>query len=177
VPLSQRSRVRRTVPVRRARRRGAAYLNWFAEHGFDTYEAEQINEGEGDLLHTDRFLLAGTGLRTDHSAHAELQELFGLPVITLQLIDPHFYHLDTALTVLGGANVAYLPEAFSDGSRRVLKQLFPDAIIATPADGAVLGLNAVCDGAMSCSPSRQPGSPTSSPRAASSPYRWTCPSC
>ena len=45
-----------------------------------------------------------------------------------------------------GINIAYLPEAFSDGSRRVLKQLFPDAIIATPLDAAVLGLNAVCDG-------------------------------
>jgi N-dimethylarginine dimethylaminohydrolase len=125
---------------------GPAYLNWFAANGFDTYEAKQVNEGEGDLLITDRFLLAGTGLRTDHAAHAEVQELFGRPVITLQLIDPRFYHLDTALTVLGGSNVAYLPEAFSDGSRRVLKQLFPDAIIATPADAAVLGLNAVCDG-------------------------------
>jgi N-dimethylarginine dimethylaminohydrolase len=123
-----------------------AYLDWFAERGFDTYAAERVNEGEGDLLHTDRFLLAGTGRRTEHAAHAEAQELFGLPVITLQLVDPHFYHLDTALTVLGGVNIAYLPEAFSDGSRRVLKQLFPDAIVATLADAAVLGLNAVCDG-------------------------------
>lgn len=125
---------------------GPAYLDWFARNGFATYEAKRVNEGEGDLLHTDRFLLAGTGLRTDHAAHAEVQELFGRPVITLQLIDPRYYHLDTALTVLGGSNIAYLPEAFSDGSRRVLKQLFPDAIIATPADAAVLGLNAVCDG-------------------------------
>jgi N-dimethylarginine dimethylaminohydrolase len=73
-------------------------------------------------------------------------------VITLQLVDPRFYHLDTALTVLGTAadrenpTIAYLPEAFSEGSRRVLEQLFPDAILAAPEDAAVLGLNAVCDG-------------------------------
>jgi N-dimethylarginine dimethylaminohydrolase len=65
----------------------------------------------------------------------------------LQLVDPHYYHLDTALTVLGGpAGVAYLPEAFSAGSRKVLAQLFPDAIVAAPEDAAVLGLNAVSDG-------------------------------
>lgn len=123
-----------------------AYLNWLAEAGFETHEAKHVNEGQGDLLLTDRFLLAGTGFRTDLGAHAEAQEIFARPVITLQLVDPHFYHLDTAVTVLGGANIAYLPEAFTESSRRVLAQLFPDAVIARSADAAVLGLNAVCDG-------------------------------
>lgn len=126
---------------------GPAYLDWFAQRGFVTQEAKSVNEGEGDLLLTERYLLAGTGFRTDLYAHAQAQELFGQPVITLQLVDPHYYHLDTALTVLGGpAGVAYLPEAFSAGSRKVLRQLFPDAVIASATDAAVLGLNAVSDG-------------------------------
>ena len=126
---------------------GPAYLDWFAQRGFVTQEAKSVNEGEGDLLLTERYLLAGTGFRTDLYAHAQAQELFGRPVITLQLVDPHYYHLDTALTVLGGpAGVAYLPEAFSAGSRKVLRQLFPDAILASATDAAVLGLNAVSDG-------------------------------
>jgi N-dimethylarginine dimethylaminohydrolase len=123
-----------------------AYLNWLADAGFVTHEAKERNEGEGDLLLTRGFLLAGTGFRTDLAAHAEAQELFGRPVITLQLVDPRYYHLDTALTVLRGDTIAYLPEAFSASSRRVLAQLFPDAIEASPADAAVLGLNAVSDG-------------------------------
>ncbi|OLE23284.1 MAG: amidinotransferase [Actinobacteria bacterium 13_1_20CM_3_71_11] len=126
---------------------GPAYLDWFATRGFVTQEAKSVNEGEGDLLLTDRYLLAGTGFRTDLHAHAQAQELFGRPVVTLQLVDPHFYHLDTALTVLGGpAGIAYLPEAFSAGSRKVLRQLYPDAVIASEIDAAVLGLNAVSDG-------------------------------
>jgi N-dimethylarginine dimethylaminohydrolase len=123
-----------------------AYLNWFAANGFETHEAKHVNEGEGDLLLTERFLLAGTGFRTDNGAHTEAQELFGRPVITLQLVEPHFYHLDTALTVLNGETIAYLPDAFSASSRKVLAQLFPDAIHATRQDAAVLGLNAVSDG-------------------------------
>lgn len=124
-----------------------AYLNWLDEAGFDTHEAKYVNEGEGDLLLTRPFLLAGTGFRTDHAAHAEAQELFGRPVITLQLVDPRFYHLDTALTLLGGDDsIAYLPEAFSESSQKVLRRLFPDAILATADDAGVLGLNAVSDG-------------------------------
>ncbi len=126
---------------------GPAYLDWFARNGFDTHEAKHTNEGEGDLLLTEGYLLAGTGWRTDLDAHAEAQELFGRPTITLRLVDARFYHLDTALTVLGGpAQVAYLPAAFSPGSQAVLRRLFPDAIIAEEADAAVLGLNAVSDG-------------------------------
>ena len=125
---------------------GPAYLDWLAGHGFAPHEAKEINEGEGDLLLAGRFVLAGTGFRTALDAHGEVQELFGRPVITLQLVDPRFYHLDTALTVLGENQIAYLPEAFSEGSRRVLARLFPDALLASEADASVLGLNAVSDG-------------------------------
>lgn len=126
---------------------GPAYLDWFAAQGFETHEAKCDNEGEGDLLLAGEYLLAGTGFRTEPAAHAQAQELFGRPTITLELVDPRFYHLDTALTVLGGpAGIAYLPEAFSPGSQQVLRRLFPDAIVAEIADAEVLGLNAVSDG-------------------------------
>ncbi|MEV6298387.1 dimethylargininase [Actinoplanes sp. NPDC051861] len=123
-----------------------AYAAWFRERGFDVYEPKHTNEGEGDILLVGDVLLAGTGFRTAHASHAETQEVLQRPVITLQLVDPAYYHLDTALCVLDDVNIAYLPEAFSPGSRSVLQQLFPNAIIATPEDAAVLGLNAVSDG-------------------------------
>jgi N-dimethylarginine dimethylaminohydrolase len=111
---------------------------------------EQVNEGEGDFAYLPGayggIVLAGYGFRTDPAAHAEAQEILGVPVVSLQLVDPRYYHLDTALCVLDDRTVAYLPDAFSPGSRAVLRRLFPDAVIATPADAAVLGLNAVSDG-------------------------------
>jgi N-dimethylarginine dimethylaminohydrolase len=67
-------------------------------------------------------------------------------VVTLRLVDPRFYHLDTALFPLAGGNVAYYPGAFSAGSQKVLRRMFPDAVIAGAADAAVLGLNSVSDG-------------------------------
>ena len=112
----------------------------------DVVEPVHTNEGEGDFLVVGDLVLAGHGFRTDPGAHAEAQELFGVPVVSLSLVDPSYYHLDTALAVLDDANVAYYPEAFSPGSRAVLQRLFPDAVLASAHDAAVLGLNAVSDG-------------------------------
>ena len=126
---------------------GAAYLTWFAEHGFaQIKEPEHVNEGEGDLLTLDQVILAGTGFRTTPSAHREAQEFLGRPVVSLQLVDPRYYHLDTALFPLGDGSIAYYPGAFSPGSRAVLERMYPDALIASAEDAAVLGLNAVTDG-------------------------------
>jgi N-dimethylarginine dimethylaminohydrolase len=126
---------------------GPAYAEWFRGQGFaDVLTPTHTNEGEGDFLTLDHVILAGTGFRTTVAAHQEAQEFFGRPVVTLQLVDPRFYHLDTALFPLGGDNVAYFPGAFSEGSRRLLHRLFPNAILAEEADATVLGLNAVSDG-------------------------------
>ncbi|MFC0705566.1 dimethylargininase [Cellulomonas uda] len=129
---------------------GPAYQKWFADRGYVTHTAAQVNEGEGDILVVGDLILAGTGFRTERAAHAEAQELFGRPVVSLELVDPHYYHLDTALAVISSdpasPQIAYYPPAFSAGSRAVLDQLFPDAIHATAADAAALGLNAVSDG-------------------------------
>ncbi|MFD5075226.1 dimethylargininase [Streptomyces sp. NPDC058371] len=129
-----------------------AYETWFKAAGFDVHRPESVCEGEGDLVPVGRYVLAGTGFRTTREAHREVQEFFGVPVISLQLVDPRFYHLDTALFVLddgsGGheANIAYYPEAFSPGSREALDRLFPDAVIATHEDAMAFGLNSVSDG-------------------------------
>ncbi|MCX5012526.1 arginine deiminase-related protein [Streptomyces sp. NBC_00555] len=126
---------------------GPAYLKWFESRGYrELLWPEYINEGEGDILTVGRRLLAGTGFRTDPRSHAEAQEFFGLPVTGLTLVDPEFYHLDTALAVLSDDEVMYYPAAFSEGSRAVLRTLFPDAILATAEDAAVFGLNAFSDG-------------------------------
>jgi N-dimethylarginine dimethylaminohydrolase len=120
---------------------------WLAEAGFTIVRATQVNEGEGDILFTERALLAGTGFRSDHAAHLEIQETFGRPVLSLQLVDPRFYHLDTALAVLTDDHlITYYPGAFSPGSQKILARLFPDAVIADEADALPMGINCVSDG-------------------------------
>ncbi|MBX6371700.1 MAG: amidinotransferase [Acidothermus sp.] len=126
----------------------ALYRERLRELGFtDVTEPHFVNEGEGDFLVVgSRFVLAGYGMRTDPRAHAEAEAVLGLPVISLELVDPRYYHLDTALAVLDETTIAYYPPAFSSAGRRILAELFPDALVVDDADAAVLGLNAVSDG-------------------------------
>jgi N-dimethylarginine dimethylaminohydrolase len=136
---------------RERRAEAAAHRSWFTAAGFQRVITPRfVNEGEGDLLVAGRpgaeVVLAGTGFRTDQRAHAEAGAVLGRPVLPLELVDPRYYHLDTALTVLDGDTIAWLPEAFAPGSRAVLADRFPDAIVADPDEAAVLGLNAVSDG-------------------------------
>ena len=124
-----------------------AYAAYLASASLGPVAAASFtNEGEGDFLVIGDRILAGTGFRTDVASHRELETLSQMPVITLELIDPRFYHLDTALAVLDDRTVAYFPGAFSPASLAVLEEMFPDAIIADAADAEVLGLNAVSDG-------------------------------
>ncbi|MFJ8015140.1 dimethylargininase [Streptomyces sp. NPDC096339] len=123
------------------------HLAWFRDHGYrNVHEPSHVNEGEGDFAVTATYILAGRGFRSSPLSHDEAQEFFGRPVIGLDLVDPRFYHLDTALSVLDGDEIMYYPAAFSPGSQGVLRRLFPDALIAEASDAAALGLNAVSDG-------------------------------
>lgn len=124
----------------------APYAAWMRRHFSDVVMPTLTNEGEGDLLWTGRLLLAGSGFRTDPAAHREVAEALGVPLVPLTLVDPSFYHLDTALSVLAPDMVAYFPGAFSPGSRAALERLYPDAIIASRADAEWFALNAVSDG-------------------------------
>src|ERR1700752_374002 len=124
----------------------AAYAEWMTRHGFDPAETRHVNEGQGDLLVVGAIVLAGYGFRTERQAHAEIAAHVGLPVVSLESVDPRFYHLDTALAVLDDTTIAYYPPAFSEESRTGLLELFPDAIEVATAAAYVLGLNAVPDG-------------------------------
>ena len=124
----------------------AAYAEWMSRHGYHPAETRHVNEGQGDLLVVGSIILAGYGFRTQRAAHDEIAGLTQMPVVSLELVDPRFYHLDTALAVLDDTTIAYYPPAFSDESRATLLELYPDAIEVAGADADVLGLNVVSDG-------------------------------
>lgn len=131
---------------------GGAYASWLSEHGYRVTEPTRTNEGEGDFLALGSMILAGTGFRTSLEAHIEAAAALDRPVVSLELVDPRFYHLDVAIAVLDDGNgpapadIAYYPGAFSKHSQRTLRDLFPDAILCSEADARSLGLNAVSDG-------------------------------
>jgi len=125
---------------------GAAYLTWLSRSGYPAAAPGGVNEGEGDIVFAEHAILAGYGYRTDAGVASELEAWFGLPVLSLRLVDPRFYHLDTALCVLDAHTAAYYPAAFDDAGRAELASHFAELIEAKDEDAEVLGLNAVSDG-------------------------------
>ena len=125
---------------------GPAYMDWFRSQGLDVREPVATNEGEGDFLLVGDTILAASGFRSDTSSHQEIAQIFGREVVSLQLVNPSYYHLDTALAVIDSTTIAYLPSAFDEDSLETLRKRYPDAIIATEEDAAFLGLNSFSDG-------------------------------
>lgn len=145
--------VKFSVDERRGEER--PYMDRFAELGFEVVEPIAAQEGEGDILLVGDTILAGHGFRSSLESHREIARIFDREVVSLKLIDPRFYHLDTAISVLdpvqgpGGvekANIAYLEHAFDEESQKVLAERYPDAIRVADEDGAVFGLNSASDG-------------------------------
>ena len=59
----------------------------------------QRGQGQGGLLSHEDLVLAGAGLAADHAAHAEPRSFSAARFISLDLVGPHYYRLDTALAV------------------------------------------------------------------------------
>ncbi|GAA3534685.1 amidinotransferase [Aeromicrobium flavum] len=140
-----------------------AHVDFLRGAGREVERPAHVNEGEGDFLVLAELVLAGHGFRTARDAHEEAARVLDRRVVSLELVDPRFYHLDVALGVLddgGGAtpaDVAWFPGAFSPSSRRVLRRLFPGSLECSEADALAFGLNLVSDGVNVVLPSEAAG--------------------
>jgi ornithine--oxo-acid transaminase len=117
------------------RRAESTYLRrWLASQGFLLWETprETAFEGEGDLCFSDsgRALWAAHGVRTCKAAHRHVADAWHVPVTSLHLVDPRFYHLDTCFTPLASPNggsgyLLYYPGAFDAASQALIEQAYP----------------------------------------------------
>lgn len=120
---------------------------WLHQNGnTHTKRAEHIFEGGGDNMVCGNKILAGHGFRSDAGAADEMRDYFGCEVISIKIVDPDFYHLDTSMAVLSSDTVAYYPGAIDEASQASLKKAIPNLIEATHDEAKGFGLNAVSDG-------------------------------
>jgi N-dimethylarginine dimethylaminohydrolase len=123
------------------------FADWYEKNGFRVIRQNDPPvdfEGNGDVIwHPGKQLLyIGFGYRTDKTALKRAAKLINAPVIGLELVDPRFYHLDTALCPLDSRTAIYVPAAFSAEGKKLIKQSFP-RLIEAPIDEA---LNFVANG-------------------------------
>ncbi|MEZ4355479.1 MAG: TIGR00300 family protein [Myxococcota bacterium] len=123
----------RVVPARfRMPERAAEeppFADWFAQAGIElvALPGEDPFEGEGDALFQpgEPLLWAGYGVRTALETHVTLGETFGVDVVSLRLVDPRFYHLDTCFAPLPEGRLLYYPAAFDERSQRDIARRIP----------------------------------------------------
>ncbi len=104
----------------------APFRAWFEAQGYTTITPppDFKFEGEGDALFAGDRLVAGYLKRSDIQAHRWLSEQLHKPVLSLELVDDRWYHLDTALFVLSPEQVVYYPGAFDPYARTVIESNF-----------------------------------------------------
>jgi N-dimethylarginine dimethylaminohydrolase len=102
---------------------------WLQDHGFLLWETprETAFEGEGDALFDvdGKLLWAAHGVRTCLQCHRHLAQAWHVPVASLHLVDPRFYHLDTCFAPLTGGYLLYFPDAFDAASRASIEARYP----------------------------------------------------
>jgi N-dimethylarginine dimethylaminohydrolase len=109
-----------------------------------------VLEGAGDCVF-DRMrnlFWMGFGPRSDAAACRVVEETFGVEAIALELCDPRFYHMDTALCPLPGAEVLYVPGAFTAAGRAAIAERVGAEwrIEIGETDAREFAANAVCLG-------------------------------
>ncbi len=120
---------------------------WFKNAGYSQILMPKHDfEGEGDALLWNDTLFAGYPWRSDQSSHKELADFFGLKVVSLQLTDARFYHLDTCLTVVDDQTVTIWPPALTDEAIKQIRQLVPNVIEVSEQSALAYGLNTASDG-------------------------------
>lgn len=121
---------------------------WFQEHGFqlERLPAGRYFEGAGDALYCGDTLIAGYRIRSDVRSQQLVGELTGSRVIPLELVDGHYYHLDTCFCPLAPGVALWFPGAFDDYGRKVLPEVVPELIVVAAEEARSFACNAVVVG-------------------------------
>ncbi|HKR99764.1 MAG TPA: arginine deiminase-related protein [Candidatus Dormibacteraeota bacterium] len=116
--------------------------------GFEVCELphEVSFEGAGDALFLGERLFCGHGFRTDRESHALVGQMLGVETVTLQLVDPRFYHLDTCFCPLDAQTAIFAPDAFDEESARTIRELVPRPIEVPLDVAAGFACNAMPNG-------------------------------
>lgn len=123
------------------------FEEWFKENGYETIRLPRdiAFEGAGDALFLGGILYSGYVPRTDISSHNLVSEALGVQVISLELTNKSFYHLDTCFCPLKDDYLIYYPQAFDEYANKVIEANVPEEkrIIVNAEEASYFTCNAV----------------------------------
>ena len=106
------------------------YKQWFEKNNFEIHELPKdlFLEGNGDVYFWNELIFMGTGHRSSNNSAKFLEEFFNRKTITIQSINPAFYHLDVGFFPLDSTTIFFYPDAYSQETQRALKKITPNLI-------------------------------------------------
>jgi len=121
------------------------FERWFADHSFEIVRLpkELLFEGEGDALFCGDVLFCGYRFRSDIQSHQWLGDVLRCLVISVELVDSRFYHLDTCFCPLGEGRALWFPDGFRDYGQDNLRDHILDLIEVVVDEALRFACNAV----------------------------------
>lgn len=130
------------------RREAPHYEEWFRSRGFDILRLPTgiFFEGEGDLLRCGNLWFAGYHIRSDILSHQRVAEIIEQEILSLELHNEWYYHLDTCFCPLGQGRALFHPPAFDSYARKVLENHIPELVAVSAEEAARFACNAIVAG-------------------------------
>jgi len=124
------------------------FERWFADRGYEMVRLPNglLFEGEGDALSCGDVLVCGYRFRSDIRAHHVLGDLLKCLVISVELVNGRFYHLDTCFCPLPGGGAAWYPAAFDEYGQRSIRHHLHDLVEVSDPEAFRFACNAVVVG-------------------------------
>jgi N-dimethylarginine dimethylaminohydrolase len=124
------------------------FENWFVAEGYEVIkiDSDAYFEGQGEALWFGNKLMVGSGFRANLAGHRELRRYLGESLVSVKIVEPRFYHLDTCFLPLGHNVAAYYPPAFDPESRSKLIRLIPNLLEVSKEDALQFACNSVVVG-------------------------------
>jgi N-dimethylarginine dimethylaminohydrolase len=120
------------------------FINYFKKKKYRVMELEPSLrfEGEGDMLSFGDVLIGGWHYRSDIQSHEAVSGLLRRSVVSLELSNPHFYHLDTCFAPLDERHALYFPGAFDRRGEKLIQEFVPSPIPVTSPEAFAMCCNA-----------------------------------
>lgn len=130
-----------------AERRGEEpyYDRWFEGRGYEIIHLpeELFFEGEGDALFCGETLFCGYRFRSDIRSHQHLGEILKCLVISVELVEDRYYHLDTCFCPLPGGAAIWHPGSFDSYGQSAIRQHVSDLIEVVEEEATHFACNAI----------------------------------
>ena len=110
----------------------ALFKRWFLDNGYRVIELPDniYFEGAGDAIFFENVLFMGYGFRTSIESHKIIAKVFDVDYVSCELVNPHFYHLDTCFFPMK-ERFMYYRDAFSSKTcDKIMNKVFEKCLFS-----------------------------------------------